>query len=198
MFSLYELKPGFQRLLEPVVRWLAAMDVSANVVTATALVGSVVLGSTLLIGAQTPALFLLLPVWTLLRMACDAIDGMLARSYGQESKLGVYFNELADVVGDAALYLPFVLVPPFGWASVGAVIFLSALSEMAGALGLTVGSCRRHEGPMGKSDRALVFGTLGLWVGVAGRLPGWAFWIMPCLCGAIALNIINRTRRAIG
>ena len=42
------------------------------------------------------------------------------------------------------------------------MIFLSALSEMTGALGPLVGGERRSDGPMGKSDRAFVFGALGL------------------------------------
>ena len=37
-------------------------------------------------------------------MAFNAIDGMLAREFGQKSRLGAYLNELTDVVSDAALY----------------------------------------------------------------------------------------------
>ena len=46
-------------------------------------------------------------------MAFNAIDGMLAREFGQKSRLGAYLNELTDVVSDAALYLPFAWLPPF-------------------------------------------------------------------------------------
>ena len=35
-----------------------------------------------------------------------------------------------------------------------------------------VGASRRYDGPMGKSDRAFVFGALGLWVGLATRAAG--------------------------
>ena len=105
--------------------------------------------------------FLLLPIVFLLRMAMNAMDGMLAREFGQQSPLGAYLNELADVVSDIALYLPFAFVAPFGPWSVGLVIAASCVSEMAGALGPMVGAARRYDGPMGKSDRALVFGALG-------------------------------------
>lgn len=40
-----------------------------------------------------------------LRMAPNAIDGMLAREFGQQSCLGAYLNELCDVVADSALFL---------------------------------------------------------------------------------------------
>ena len=39
--------------------------------------------------------------------------------------------------------------------------------------GPTVGASRRYDGPLGKSDRAFVFGALGLWVALGGPLPAW-------------------------
>src|SRR6059058_881657 len=69
-----------------------------------------------------------------------------------------------------SLYLPFSFVAPFGPWLVGLVIAASCVSEMAGALAPMVGAARRYDGPMGKSDRALVFGALGLYVGAGGIL----------------------------
>lgn len=195
--TLYHLKPAFQSLLRPLVTRLARRGVTANQVTAAALLGSVVHGGLLALHPERTALFLLLPVWMLVRMGLNAIDGMLARELGQQSALGAYLNELADVVSDAALMLPFVFVSPFGWASVGAVIFLTTVSEMAGALGPMVGAPRRYDGPMGKSDRAFVFGALALAVGLLGGLPGWTFWLMPVIGLAILINTINRVRNGV-
>ena len=195
--TLYQLKPTFQSLLRPLVARLARRGVTANVVTTVALLGSATLGTLLALYPGRTALFLLLPVWMLARMGLNAIDGKLAREFGQQSALGAYLNELADVVSDAALMLPFVFVPPFGWASVGAVIFLATVSEMAGALGPMVGAPRRYDGPMGKSDRAFVFGALALAVGLLGGLPGWAFWLMPAIGFAILINTINRVRNGV-
>lgn len=90
-----------------------------------------------------------------------------------------------------------MFIAPFGTASVGLVVLLSCLSEMAGALGPMAGASRRYDGPMGKSDRAVVFGALVLWVGLAGGLPDWAFWILPLVALAITLNIINRVRAGV-
>ena len=193
MLSIYQLKPRFQALLRPLVGRLAAAGVTANGVTLAAMAVSIALGAGLFLWPE-PLAFLLLPLWMFLRMAFNAVDGMLAREYGQQSALGAYLNELSDVVSDAALYLPFVAIAPFGWGSVGAVIFLSAVSEMAGALGPMVGSPRQYDGPMGKSDRAFVFGALGLWLGLSGGLPGWALWLMPAVALAIAVNVIKRVR----
>jgi CDP-diacylglycerol--glycerol-3-phosphate 3-phosphatidyltransferase len=131
------------------------------------------------------------------RMALNAIDGMLAREFGQKSKLGAYLNEVCDVVSDAALFMPFALIVPFTWFDVALVVFLATISEFVGVLGLTVGASRRYDGPMGKSDRAFVFGALGLWVGIAGGLPVWLSWLMPVLSALLVVTILNRMNRAL-
>jgi len=197
MLSIYDIKPRFQSLLRPLATRLAAAGVTANAVTLVAMVFSVAIGLLLAIFQPGGAAYLALPIWLFLRMALNAIDGMLAREHGQKSTLGAYLNELTDVISDAALYLPFAFVAPFGALSVGLVIWLAAVSEMAGALGPMVGASRRYEGPMGKSDRAFVFGALGLWLGLAGQLPAWLAWLMPAIALLMVVNIINRVRAGL-
>ena len=193
--TLYALKPKFQELLRPLAGRLAAAGVTANQVTVLALAMSVAVGAFVALEADAVQLFLLLPLAFLARMTLNAIDGMLAREFGQQSALGAYLNELADVVSDAALYLPFAFVTPFGPWSIGLVIIASCLSEMAGALAPMVGAARRFDGPMGKSDRALVFGALGLYLGLGYALPDGAFWLLPALALLIGCNIVLRVRR---
>lgn len=197
MFSIYDIKPRFQELLRPLVVRLAAAGVTANAVTLLAMGISVAIGVALVLLRPGPAAYLALPLWLFLRMALNAIDGMLAREHGQKSTLGAYLNELTDVVSDAALYLPFAFVAPFDGLGVGVVIWLAAVSEMAGALGPMVGASRRYEGPMGKSDRAFVFGALGLWLGLAGALPGWVSGLMPVVALLIGWNVVNRVRAGL-
>jgi CDP-diacylglycerol--glycerol-3-phosphate 3-phosphatidyltransferase len=141
--------------------------------------------------------FLLIPVWLFVRMALNAADGMLAREYRQKSRLGAYLNELGDVISDVALYAPFALLPAFGANLIALVLFLTLLTEFAGVIGPTTGASRRHDGPMGKSDRALVFGALALWVGLDGPLPDWTAWIMAALAGLLAFTIVNRIRAGL-
>jgi CDP-diacylglycerol--glycerol-3-phosphate 3-phosphatidyltransferase len=195
--SIYALKPRFQTLLRPLARGLAHAGVTANQVTVAAAVVSVALG--VFVAARAPQRwpFLLIPLWMFVRMAFNAIDGMLAREFGQKSRLGAYLNELTDVASDAALYLPFALVPPFSPLWTGIVIVLAVMSEFAGVLGPTVGASRRYDGPMGKSDRAFVFGALGLWIGLANALPDWAAYVMPLLAAALAWTIANRVQRGL-
>jgi len=195
--SIYQLKPAFQKLLRPVVVRLHALGVTANQVTVLACVISVVLGLGLFFMEPSPLAFALIPLWMFVRMAFNAIDGMLAREHGQQTPLGAFLNELTDVVSDAALYLPFVLVLPGNPFWLGLVIVLAGLSEFAGALGTSVGASRRYDGPMGKSDRAFVFGALGLALGLGLPMPGWTALLMPLLAVLIAVTTVRRVRSAL-
>ncbi|TCD22381.1 CDP-alcohol phosphatidyltransferase family protein [Pseudomonas sp. IC_126] len=197
MLSIYQLKPRFQDLLRPLVQRLHALGITANQVTIAALVLSLLVAGAVALWVELAWLFALIPVWMLLRMALNAIDGMLAREFGQQSRLGAYLNELCDVVADSALYLPFALLPGVSAMAVVLVVLLALFSEYAGVLGPMVGASRRYDGPMGKSDRAFAFGVLA-----AGVACGWlsASWINGALLliAALALyTLINRVRQGL-
>jgi len=195
--SIYELKPKFQNLLRPLVRRLYSAGVTANQVTLAACVLSVLLGALLVKFADVYTLFFLLPVWMFLRMALNAIDGMLAREFNQKTKLGGYLNEATDVISDTALYLPFAFVAPFGWGVIALVIFLAFMSEFLGVLGQVHGSGRRYDGPMGKSDRAFVFGLFGTIYAVFGWLPSWFSLALYAVAFLLAFTCINRVRMGL-
>lgn len=199
LMSLYTLKPRFQALLRPSVRTLHGFGVTANQVTVAACAASVGLGATLAAAAQSGHLswFLLLPIGLLLRMALNAIDGMLAREFAQSSTLGAYLNELCDMVSDAALYLPFALLPDQSPALTILVILLANLAEMAGVLWIPPTSTRRNDGPMGKSDRALVFGVLGLLVGMGVAAAPLLSWVLAIVALLLVSTVANRVRRGI-
>ena len=191
--TLYDFKPRFQALLRPTVARLGARGVTANQVTVAAAAGSVLAGLAVAGLSANRHVFLLIPVWMLLRMALNAVDGMLAREHGQQSRLGGYLNELGDVVSDAALYAPFALLPAFGPAWVGLVVVLALTAEYAGVLGTP----RRYDGPLGKSDRALVFGALGAWAGFRLPMPAWFGGLMPILALLLVATAANRVRAGL-
>ncbi|HEX2060637.1 MAG TPA: CDP-alcohol phosphatidyltransferase family protein [Thermoanaerobaculia bacterium] len=191
--SIYNLKSRFQALLRPVVRRLYGLGVTANAVTIAACLVSIAVGTFL---CNAPRVwFALIPLWMFLRMAFNAIDGMLAREFGQKSSLGAYLNELTDVISDAALYLPFALV--FDPRAVAAVIFLGAVSEMTGVVAVMTGASRRYDGPMGKSDRAFVFSLVALWVALQPSLPRWGSWVVWAIAALVAITIANRIRNGL-
>ncbi len=195
--TLYALKPRFQEFLRPIVEPLPGMGVTANLVTIVAALGSIVVGAVTLWLADFRFVFLLIPVWLFVRMALNAIDGMLARDFHQKSRLGGYLNEIGDVVSDAALYVPFAFVWPFSLFGIGVLIVLSIMTEFAGALGPIMGASRRYDGPIGKSDRAVLFGGLGLWVGSSTTMPASMEWAVPILALLLVITVINRVRAGI-
>lgn len=194
--SVYQLKSRFQNVLRPLVVQLAAKGVTANQVTIAAALVSIVLGAFL--GLNGNAIwFALVPVWLFLRMALNAVDGMLAREHGQKSVLGAYLNEIGDVISDAALYAPFAIIAPFSALWIFAIIFIATLTEFVGVTAASLGSSRRYDGPMGKSDRAVVFGVLGAWIAIDGALPQWMFWVQPVFCLLLILTVVKRIRNAL-
>lgn len=195
MPSIYQLKPAFQSLLRPFVNALARVGVTANQVTVFAVVLCAAGGAAVAL-VDDPRILLLLPAALFLRMALNAIDGMLAREHAQQSRLGAILNELGDVVGDAAMYLPLALRPGFPVAAIVVFVLFGVIVEMTGVVGVQVGAGRRYDG-FGKSDRAFVVGALGLAAGL-----GWysrdvfalVFWLSAALS---AFAIVTRARRAL-
>ncbi|MGH6793227.1 MAG: CDP-alcohol phosphatidyltransferase family protein, partial [Methyloceanibacter sp.] len=150
MATIYDLKPRFQALLRPIATKLARAGISANAVTIAALLLSVAHGAWIAVMPSSPWPLLLLPVTLFLRMALNAIDGIMAKEHGQASPEGAVLNELSDVIADAALYLPFALIPGIDAGFVVAVVVTSIIAEMTGALGPMLGTKRSYAGPLGK------------------------------------------------
>ncbi len=198
MPSVYDLKPRFQALLRPLVGQLAAFGVTANQATLAALGLSVAAGLAIAWRPEARWPLLLLPAVLLARMALNAVDGMLAREHGQQTRLGGVLNELGDVLADAALYLPLALVPGLSGALVVLVVLAGTISEMTGVIGVQVGASRRYDGPMGKSDRALAFGALGLALGLGLDPAPWANWLLGAVLALAAVTVVNRARGALG
>lgn len=197
MISIYQLKPRFQALLHPLVTRLYQRGITANQVTLAAGVISLLLGALLGLCIEHSWLFILLPLWMIVRMALNAIDGMLAREFNQKSRIGAYLNELCDVIADCALFLPFALLAGVNSALVVAVVLLALISEFAGVLGPMVGSSRRYDGPMGKSDRAFAFGVLGTGVACGLLSALWINLLLILIAGLLIYTTYNRVRRGL-
>lgn len=197
MTSVYDLKPRFQALLRPLAGGLAAADVTANHLTVLAALGSIGVGATVAcLGAQ-PFALLLLPLWLFVRMALNALDGMMARELGMKSDLGAVLNEVGDVVSDLGIYLPLALVnTPALWPVV-AFVLGAALTEFCGLLGQALGRGRQYQGPMGKSDRALLVGTLGLVTALFPQTIGWWRWVFGAGTALAAMTCLRRCRAVL-
>ncbi|MCU7890386.1 MAG: CDP-alcohol phosphatidyltransferase family protein [Candidatus Thiodiazotropha sp. (ex Ustalcina ferruginea)] len=197
MPSIYDLKPRFQNLLRPLNVSLVRFGITANMVTITAMLLSVSLGVAIALNPDSMLLLLLMPLWLFLRMALNAIDGMLAREHQMQTRLGAVLNEMGDVISDSVLYLPLALVSGINSLSVIVLVVVAVMVEMVGVVSVQIGASRRYDGPFGKSDRAFGFGLLCLLLGMgieAGRWIDWLVWAMVVLSVA---TLINRARNAL-
>lgn len=198
MASIYDLKPRFQMLLRPLISKLAARGCTPNLITSAALLISIGVGLLIFFARGTTSVLLALPVWLFLRMALNAIDGMMARELNMKSSLGAVLNEVGDVLSDVALYLPLAAVhPPSLWPVI-AFTMGAIMTEFCGVLAQALGAKRHYEGPMGKSDRAFLVGAIAL---ITVFDPGlFDYW--PWLFGAGAvlsiLTCFKRLGRALG
>ncbi len=163
MISVYQLKTNFQNVLRPIVEKMAKIGITANQVTIAAFLLSCIAGA--LVGIfykQTTLVFLILPVILFIRMALNAVDGMLAREHNQKSALGAILNELGDILSDVVIYVPFLYALSVDMWLIMLVALLAVISETCGIMGIQIGASRRYDGPMGKSDRAFWFSLLAI------------------------------------
>ncbi|MEL0618817.1 alpha/beta fold hydrolase [Psychrobacter proteolyticus] len=191
--SLYQLKTQFQNQLRPMSNALVEQNVTANQVTVSAVLLSI--GTAYIIAkpaAEQQRLWLLLPSSLFVRMALNAIDGMMAREHGQVSRLGAVLNEVGDMVADTALLAsltPHILTHyindkerqtltanlPTNISTsqhhITALIALSIGTELLGVTSNTMLGVRANQGPLGKSDRAFLLGMLGAFMGIRAKAP---------------------------
>ena len=203
MASIYDIKPAFQRVLRPLMERLAQAGITPNQLTLSALGLSVLWGVLLVLNVYAEGMHWVLwgmPLVLLLRMALNALDGMLARSKNMSTPLGEVLNELGDVLADIALYLPlmFYVLPSWGAYAVIGFVILTVVSEFCGLLAKSIMGERRYDGPMGKSDRAFAVSLycllLFFQVKFIISFSGIWFVIMDLL---LIISCINRIRPCI-
>jgi CDP-diacylglycerol--glycerol-3-phosphate 3-phosphatidyltransferase len=197
MPSVYNFKPAFQSLLRPLARWLAQRAVTANEVTIAALALSSIQGAFITWQPAAAWPLLLMPLTLLARLSLNAIDGLLAREHGSASALGVLLNELGDLISDIVLYLPLALVPGVAAPLIVVAVCLALVSEATALVARQISNVRGNQGPMGKSDRAVLFGLLALALGL--RIPPgtWINGLLALTIVLLAATIVNRAGGAL-
>ena len=160
---LYLQKGNFQK----VTRWLAGSWMTANQATIFGCVFIALTAASFYFGLAVEGYrwaLILTPAFLVLRMAMNALDGMLAREYGTGSVAGELCNEGLDIIGDTVCYGILFFVPGFPRAPLFAFILLAWMAEFWGVLGKSMpGGVRRHETFLGgKPDRAVWMGLMAL------------------------------------
>jgi len=122
---------------------------------------------------------------------------MMAREFHLMTPLGAVLNELGDVLSDLALYVPWALIyRPALWPVV-TFCFGAILTEFCGVLAQALTGSRRYEGPMGKSDRAVLISALALLTIASPRLILFWPWIFTGATLLTAATCWIRLRKAL-
>lgn len=191
--GIYAVKPGFQKLLKPGVAALVRRGVSADAVTASGVVFACVAGFGVWMGRTGSVWLLLVPVGVLLRTAANAADGMIALTTGTQRAVGEVFNEVADRLGDIAVFFPFVLFPGVNDVLASGVLAAMLANSYLGLAARAAGGSRIYAGMMGKPDRMLVVGVASV-VGVvwdAKAALTWALWV---ILAGLVVTFVQRVR----
>ena len=130
-------------------------------------------------------------------MILNALDGMMAREFGQSSRLGEVLNEMGDIVSDVFIFFPLLKYHPESLYLVVAFIVLSVLNEFAGVMGKVLGGERRYEGPMGKSDRALLVGIYGLLAYFGVAIAAYSKVIFSIVIALLLLSTFIRLKKGL-
>ena len=131
---LYLQKGNFQKI----TRWIAGNWMTANQATLLGCVFVALVALSFYFGLTYEKFrwtLLLVPPFLVLRMAMNALDGMLAREYKRGSVAGELWNEGLDIIGDTFCYGILLFVPGFFGVPIVLFIILSWASEFFGVLG---------------------------------------------------------------
>ena len=193
--SIYKLKTKFQNLLMPICEKLVKLKVSPNQITITTVLLNIVFAGLIYKLSDYKLIYLTVPVFLFLRMALNALDGMIANKFNQKTKMGVFYNEAGDVVSDTVFFYVFLRVIGISEIHNLLFVFLSILSEYVGVTAMMVDNKRHYEGPMGKSDRAFLISLLAIIYYFIGNQ--YFDYILILAIVLLIFTIFNRVRSSV-
>jgi len=188
--ALYDVKPRFRALLQGLLP--ALEPIPPDWITIAGLLCSVLAAVLFQAAEENRWLFLVIPLLLLLRIALNALDGMVAQATGKARAFGEVLNEVTDRLSDVAILLGLAFSPlsSLGWGAPAVAAVL--LSSYVGILGKAVGAGRQYGGILGKADRMLYVGVACVAAFFVGnpallRSGGWSLSLFDCLLAAFAL-----------
>lgn len=180
--GIYALKPAFRRRISRLADALVRSNVSADALTWTALILSLIGGVALAVSSGRQWTLFAVPVLALARITLNALDGMVAAETGTARPFGEFFNELTDRIADAAWFtgLGFVVGFPLALGTLAGVL----ITSLAGIAAKAAGGTRSYRGLMGKADRMIL---LAIASGVAGFFGPR---VLTILCWIVAAGVV--------
>ncbi len=197
MISVYNIKPKFQKLLMPLLVILRRFGVSPNVITISSIFLSFVISYFFWCYLDNHFYLLIVAFGLLLRMMLNALDGMMARVYRLQSKTGEALNEVGDIISDVAVYFPLIKFSSLNIEFAIFFIVLSVINEFSGLLAKVISLERRYDGPMGKSDRALLIGVICIIYYFTENLDPYMNYIIGFSCVLMIISSFIRLKKSL-
>ena len=142
------------------MRLLRKLKITPNSITIFSVFFSFLLSYFFFQAMENKIYFLFVALGLLIRMMLNALDGMMARTYNLQSKIGEALNEIGDIVSDTAIYFPLIFFASLKLEIAIIFIVLAIINEFCGLISKIISNTRRYDGPMGKSDRAFLIGLI--------------------------------------
>lgn len=196
--GIYAIKPWFRNRLAGVTDVLVRRGVSADQVTTAGVLAGLLGGAVIWLGDSWHLLWLAVPVLAFIRIAANALDGLVATASATARPAGELFNETADRISDAAFIGAVAMVSEVPAALAIAALAAAQLASVIGVTARAAGGTRRYEGPMGKPDRMAVLALAGLVAAFLDRAQAGTAWqiaLALITVGALA-TAVNRYLRA--
>lgn len=181
--GIYAIKPAFRRSLTGVERQLVRLGVGADAVTATGMVCALAAAGAVVLARGAPLWLVAVGPLVLLRLTCNALDGMIAQHTNTARPLGQVYNEVCDRTGDAAILLA-VTVCSGAVVPGAAALTLSLLSSYLGTAAAAAGGTRQYGGVMGKADRLVLLAVAAPIALALANRPVLAWYLVVVAAGA--------------
>ncbi len=187
---MYATKAGVVARLDPVINWLIARGVSADVLTLAAVPVAVLGGLCLLASPAVTGLLLVVPFLAAARLVLNLLDGAVARRTGQSHPRGELYNEVGDRLADVAFLAPVAVLPGASPVIVLGGVMVAVLASYAGVTAKAAGGERIYRGILAKPERMALLSAAAIAAFVSGP-DVWGLFGPVLLVGA-TLTLLER------
>lgn len=160
--GVYAIKPKFQKMLQPIANLFIKNEVHPDIINIFGLLISIIMALSLFFSDEYNLIYLVLPFGAFIRTSFNALDGMVARGLKLSSITGEFKNELFDRICDIAIFLALGFSDHGNIRLLTVSITLVLLSSYLGILGKSCGGSRVYSGILGKADRMIGLGIVGV------------------------------------
>jgi len=152
--QIYKVKAQFQRVLNPVKNIFIKLKISPTAINVWAVVFSILMGLAFFYSSQYRLLLIAVPFLAFLRIAYNALDGMVAReTKAKNQKWGEVLNESLDRLSDICVFVGLAFTSYMNFQLVAVCLIVTLFSSYLGIVSKAAGGKRMYSALMGKADR---------------------------------------------